>query len=97
MKRLAARPEDAQSRLAFFMLRVMRLKRRLFLAIPKRYFTSLHSHQLISASRQKPLSARIRIFTKGHLWRISFTRRCSTSRAPSLASMSAFLSCAHRS
>jgi len=97
MKRLAARPEAAQCRLAFFIVRVIRFKRRLFLAIPKRYFTPLASHQLIRESRQKPLSARIRIFTKGHLWRISFTKRYSTSKAPSLASMSAFRSCAHRS
>ena len=67
MKRRAARPERAQSRFAFFIVRVMRFKRRLFLANPKRKFTPLASHQLISASRQKPLSARMRIFTKGHL------------------------------
>src|SRR5208283_2668245 len=52
MKRLAARPEKAQSRLAFFMVREIRFKRRLFLDHSEEVFDSVGlapAYQRISA------------------------------------------------
>ena len=59
---------------------------RSFFAKPKIKSTSLASHQAISSSRAKPLSARSRIRTFGHRLRICATMRATSSTAPAAAS-----------
>ena len=56
-------------------------------ARPKTKSTRFASHQAISASRAKPLSARSRIRTRGQRARIWPTMRATSSTAPAEASM----------
>src|SRR5215216_6123833 len=61
--------------------------RRTFLASPKMKSTLLASHQVISASRAKPESARTIMRAIGQLSRICATIRAISSTAPAAASM----------
>src|SRR5438067_2308519 len=59
---------------------------RLFCCNPKRKCTELASHQAISSSRAKPLSARNMMRTFAHRSRICATMRATSSTAPAAAS-----------
>ena len=73
-------------RFAFRICGAILAERRLLPAKPRMYLTLLISHQLISSSRQKPLSARITMLVVGQRSRIWLTMRATSSTLPSAAS-----------